>query len=56
MSGVGVGWAFALNAATFAVSAAALLAMARPVRRTEGEHGSVGGDIRVGFAYVRTRF
>ena len=53
VSGVGVGWAFALNAATFAVSAAALLAMARPVRRTEGEHGSVGGDIRVGFAYVR---
>ena len=53
VSGVGVGWAFALNAATFAVSAAALLAMARPVRRTEVEHGSVGGDIRVGFAYVR---
>jgi DHA3 family tetracycline resistance protein-like MFS transporter len=52
VSGVGVGWAFALNAATFAVSAAALLAMARPDRRTEAVHGSVAGDIRVGFAYV----
>ena len=53
IEGVGVGWAFALNAATFAVSAAALLAMAPPARRTEGAHGTVGGDIRAGFAYVR---
>jgi MFS family permease len=53
IEGVGVGWAFALNAATFAVSAAALLAMGKPERRTAGAHGSVGGDIRVGFAYVR---
>ena len=53
IEGVGVGWAFALNAATFAVSAAALHAMAPPARRTEGAHGTVGGDIRAGFAYVR---
>ncbi len=54
ISGVGVGWAFALNAATFAVSAAALLAMARPARRQESEStGSVGGDIRAGFSYIR---
>jgi len=54
ISGVGVGWAFALNAATFAVSAAALLAMARPPRRAEvGPAGSVTGDIRAGFRYIR---
>jgi MFS family permease len=54
ISGVGVGWAFALNAATFAVSAAALLAMARPTRREEsGSTGSVAGDIRAGFSYIR---
>ena len=54
ISGVGVGWAFALNAATFAVSAAALLAMARPARREEsGSTGSVTGDIRAGFSYIR---
>ena len=54
IEGVGVGWAFALNAATFAVSAAALLAMARPTRRGRAAGGvSVAGDIKVGFAYVR---
>ena len=53
IEGVGVGWAFALNAATFAVSAAALLAMAPPPRTIHGPHGSVGGDIRDGFAYIR---
>jgi MFS family permease len=53
IQGVGVGWAFALNAATFAVSTAALLAMAPPRRTTDGAHGSVGGDIRAGFAYIR---
>ena len=54
IEGVGVGWAFALNAATFAVSAAALLAMAPPTRRAARRGGvSVVGDIRVGFAYVR---
>ena len=54
IEGVGVGWAFALNAATFAVSAAALLAMAPPTRRARAEGGvSVVGDIKIGFAYVR---
>jgi transmembrane secretion effector len=49
----GAGGAFALDAATFAVSAAALLTMrARP--RHGGERAaSVAGDLREGFAYVR---
>ena len=54
IDGVGVGWAFALNAATFAVSAAALLAMAPPARRLVGPAGSVTGDIRDGVRYVRS--
>ena len=53
IEGVGVGWAFALNAATFAVSAAALLAMARPRHRVHEPAGSVTGDIRAGFSYIR---
>jgi DHA3 family tetracycline resistance protein-like MFS transporter len=53
IEGVGVGWAFALNAATFAVSAAALLAMTPPARKTRGPSASVTGDIRAGFSYVR---
>jgi DHA3 family tetracycline resistance protein-like MFS transporter len=54
IEGVGVGWAFALNAATFAVSAAALLAMAGPPRRVHDEPvASVTGDIRAGFRYIR---
>ena len=53
IAGVGVGWAFVLNAATFAVSAGALLAMAAPPRTNHGAHGSVGADIRDGFAYIR---
>jgi len=53
IEGVGVGWAFALNAATFAVSAAALLAMAPPIRRHKVAEATVVGDIKVGFAYVR---
>jgi MFS family permease len=52
IDGVGVGWAFALNAATFAVSAAALLAMAPTARGLGVARGSMGGDIRAGFAYV----
>ena len=42
IDGVGVGWAFALNAATFAVSAAALLAMA-PIARTVARRGRLDG-------------
>ena len=50
---VGVGAAFALDAATFAVSAAAVLAMTRRPRRPRAEVVSVAGDIRAGFAYIR---
>jgi MFS family permease len=53
IDGVGVGWAFALNAATFAVSAAALLAMAPIARTARAAGGSMGGDILAGFAYIR---
>jgi MFS family permease len=50
---VGVGAAFALDAASFAVSAAAVLAMTRRPRRPRAEEVSVAGDIRAGFAYIR---
>jgi MFS family permease len=49
---VGVGAAFALDAASFLVSAVAVLSMARlpaAARRV----GSMGGDLRVGMHYVR---
>jgi DHA3 family tetracycline resistance protein-like MFS transporter len=50
---VGVGSAFALDAASFAVSALALTVMrARPRARSEAS-GSIGGEIRAGFAYIR---
>jgi MFS family permease len=50
---VGVGSAFALDAASFAVSAIALLFMrSRPRARNEAG-GSIGGEIRAGFAYIR---
>jgi MFS family permease len=50
---VGVGAAFALDAASFAVSAAAVLAMRRRPRAPSAERVSVAGDIRVGFRYIR---
>jgi MFS family permease len=50
---VGVGAAFALDAATFFVSAAVLLAMRTYPRGAAVSSGSMGGDIREGFAYVR---
>lgn len=50
---VGVGAAFALDAASFAVSAAAVLAMKRRPRAPSAERVSVAGDIRAGFAYIR---
>jgi MFS family permease len=53
IDGVGVGWAFALNAATFAVSAAALLAMAPIASTVRAAGGSMVGDIWAGFAYIR---
>jgi DHA3 family tetracycline resistance protein-like MFS transporter len=53
IDGVGVGSAFALDAATFAISAAALLTMAPGARRAPEAHGSVAGDIGSGLRYVR---
>ncbi|MGZ8650096.1 MAG: MFS transporter, partial [Solirubrobacteraceae bacterium] len=50
---VGVGAAFALDAASFAVSAAAVLAMKRRPRAPSAERVSVAGDIRAGFTYIR---
>jgi MFS family permease len=50
---VGVGSAFALDAVTFAVSAAALLAMTPGARRAADAHASVASDIRSGLRYVR---
>ncbi|HET9740747.1 MAG TPA: MFS transporter [Solirubrobacteraceae bacterium] len=51
---VGVGAAFALDAASFGVSAAAVLAMRRRARIPSAEPTSVAGDIRAGFAYIRS--
>jgi MFS family permease len=50
---VGVGAAFAFDAASFAISAVALLSMATRAPRRAAEPASVGADIRTGFAYVR---
>jgi hypothetical protein len=59
--GFGAGWAFALDAATFLVSAALLMRM-RPRRRAiaapvavEEQHVSVWAEVREGFAEVRSR-
>jgi MFS family permease len=50
---LGAGYAFALDAASFAVSALALMFMrTRPRARSEAG-GSIGGEIRAGFAYIR---
>jgi len=50
----GVGTAFALDAASFGVSALALLAMrASSPRRADAGAASVGADIRTGLRYVR---
>jgi MFS family permease len=50
---VGVGAAFALDAASFAVSAVAVLAMTRRARTQSAEPASVGADIRAGVSYIR---
>jgi len=51
----GAGTAFALDAASFVVSAAALLAMAPAARRAlPGGGGSVARDMREGLRYVRS--
>jgi MFS family permease len=50
---VGVGSAFALDAASFAVSALALMFMRTRPRALSEAGGSIGGEIRAGFAYIR---
>ena len=51
---VGVGAAFALDAASFAVSAGCLLAMTSRLERADSTTGSFVSDIRTGFAFVRS--
>jgi MFS family permease len=53
ISVLGAGSAFALDAVSFAVSAAALLAMTPRARVTAGDHATVMGDIAVGLRYIR---
>jgi MFS family permease len=50
---VGVGGAFALDAASFAVSAGALLAMSPRAAVARARDGSVLADVRAGFEHVR---
>jgi MFS family permease len=50
---LGVGTAFALDAASFAVSAGALLAMAPGARAAREGGTSVAGDLRAGLSYIR---
>jgi len=50
---VGVGSAFALDAVTFALSAAALLAMSPRARVAVGAGATVAGDIATGLRYIR---
>jgi MFS family permease len=50
---LGEGVAFALDAGSFAVSAASLLAMAGRPRISDGRPSSVARELRDGFAYVR---
>jgi MFS family permease len=50
---LGVGVGFGLDAASFAVSAGALLAMTPRVRVTDAERSSIAGEMRAGFEYVR---
>jgi MFS family permease len=49
---LGVGTAFALDAVSFAVSAAALLAMVPGVRAAAVGHASVARDMRAGLRYI----
>jgi DHA3 family tetracycline resistance protein-like MFS transporter len=50
---VGVGTAFAFDAASFAISAAALFSMSARAPRPSAGRISVGADIRTGLVYVR---
>jgi len=51
----GAGSAFGLDAASFALSAAALLLMRRPAARTQHSTPSLLGDLREGWQFVRHR-
>jgi DHA3 family tetracycline resistance protein-like MFS transporter len=51
----GAGAAFALDAASFAASAAAVMAMRPGVRREVGPSSSVLGDLRDGWRFIRAR-
>jgi DHA3 family tetracycline resistance protein-like MFS transporter len=50
---VGVGAAFVLDAASFLISASVLLVMRTYPRVAAASSGSMGGDIRAGFTYIR---
>jgi MFS family permease len=52
---LGPGSAFALDAASFLASAAALLAMRRPAARPVDTGASIVGDLRAGWRFVRRR-
>jgi MFS family permease len=49
------GGAFVMDAGTFAVSIVCVALMRRRAAADEAEHGSVLGDIREGFAYIRSQ-
>ena len=51
----GPGTAFALDAATFVLSAVALLVMRRPPQRPASGGASLTGDLREGWRFVRSR-
>lgn len=54
VAGVGVGWAIAVDAATFAVGAAFIAAMRSPAVTTE-ERGRFFGDLAIGWREFRSR-
>ena len=58
IAGVGIGWAFIVDAVTFAVSIACLIGLGRVRPRVHEEAGDAPGsmwaEIREGFAYVRS--
>ena len=56
VAGLGPGWAFLVDASTFAFSAAMILLMrTRRVPRAEDEHTSPWEDLKEGLRYVRSR-
>ena len=53
---LGTGWAFVIDAATFAVSAVTIVMMrVRRTRAHDDERGTAWQDLRTGFRYVRER-